>query len=917
MKELRKNSILKLKIFLLVSVLTLTASTPMAINTPTEIIREDNGIISSAYNNENELIITFKTPEVTKTQITTDNGIFSLFTASDGFIGELGKPQIPMWTQLFAVPSTQISIEILNANIVDSYHVERVYPAQQPQLDHGPIETSEFFFDESFYKQDLEYPGQIVEIKNSGKIRDIPFVKIGFYPIQYNPKQEIVTIYDELTLKLSSTNNDQLLVESKFTQKPFYRYYENVFTNWDGFFEHTNIEQKSISNTGTRETGCDYLIITYPTYNSEIIELANWKHIKGLMTKVVSVIDIGSTAVQIRQYIQNAYDTWDIIPSYVLLIGDAEQIPTNYVYSAASDLWYVTVDGSDYYPDMFIGRIPADTSDEANTIVQKILNYEKNPPTQSSFYNDFAVAAYFQDDEQNGYETRRFVRTSEEVRDYLLSEGYDGERIYVTESYINPTHYNNGYYGNGEPLPPELLRPTFAWDGDKTDIINAIESGIFILNHRDHGGVSGWGDPDFTISDFSSFSNGELLPVVFSLNCLTGRFDDSECFCEEFLRKDDGGVVAAYGASRTSYSGYNDYLCRGFYDAQWPDFDQDIGGNIPLYSLGEILNYGKTYMANTWGDPWGYERLTFEMFHVFGDPSMEIWSAFPKVLTVDHLPLLQYGPSIYEVTVKSNGNPVEGALVCVYQPNGVYASGLTDSSGVADLELDVEEPDEAILTVTAHNHQYYQSNIQIGSSYPPYPPTVDGPANGKPEKEYEYTSVTTDPEDDQILYLFDWGDGTQSEWLGPYNSGEPVTASHAWPAVGDYEINVRAKDIEGSISYWSDPFLLHIDLPALIVGVIKGGLKVSVPIINTGNAEADDINWKITVDGGFILLGKETTGTIPTIPLGEEEIVRSSLIFGFGQTTVTVTADIPEDSDNRNQGAFLLLFYINVHPSGG
>lgn len=333
------------------------------------------------------------------------------------------------------------------------------------------------------------------------------------------------------------------------------------------------------------------------------MELANWKHTKGLMTKVVNVTDIGSTSAQIRQYIQDAYDTWDPIPSYILLVGDAEQVPTNYVYSAASDLWYVTVDESDYYPDLFIGRIPADTSDEANTMVQKILTYEKTPPTQSSFYNDFVVAAYFQDDEQNGYETRRFVRTSEEVRDYLLSEGYDGERVYCTGSSINPTHYNNGYYGNGEPLPAELLRPTFAWDGDKTDIINAIESGIFILNHRDHGMESGWGDPYFTTSDFSSFSNRELLPVVFSLNCLTGRFDNGECFCEEFLRKDDGGVVAAFSATRVSYSGYNDYLCRGFYDAQWPDFDQDIGGYTPLYSLGEILNYGKIYMANTWGDP--------------------------------------------------------------------------------------------------------------------------------------------------------------------------------------------------------------------------------------------------------------------------------------------------------------------------
>ena len=75
-----------------------------------------------------------------------------------------------------------------------------------------------------------------------------------------------------------------------------------------------------------------------------------------------------------------------------------------------------------------------------------ILNYEQNPPSNSDFYENMAVAAYFQDDENNGYETRRFVRTSEEIRDFLMAEGYESERIYVTEPYINPTNYNNGYY---------------------------------------------------------------------------------------------------------------------------------------------------------------------------------------------------------------------------------------------------------------------------------------------------------------------------------------------------------------------------------------------------------------------------------------------------------------------------------------
>ena len=133
--------------------------------------------------------------------------------------------------------------------------------------------------------------------------------------------------------------------------------------------------------------------------------------------------------------------------------------------------------------------------------------------------------------------------------------------------------------------------------------------------------------------------------MVFSINCETGWFDhetdndgstNTESFCEEFLRKADGGTVGIFGATRVSYSGDNDYLCRGFYDAIWPDFDLAEGGSVPMYRMGQVLNYGKTYMANTWGDQWGVEEMEFEIFHYFGDPTMEIIPAEPMDLDVTH-----------------------------------------------------------------------------------------------------------------------------------------------------------------------------------------------------------------------------------------------------------------------------------------
>jgi hypothetical protein len=295
--------------------------------------------------------------------------------------------------------------------------------------------------------------------------------------------------------------------------------------------------------------------------------------------------------------------------------------------------------------DLFLGRISVDTVSEAETVVNKIINYESNPPSLSSFYTNAAVAAYFQDyADYNGYEDRRFVRTSEEIRDFLLGEGYNVERIYCTEPTVTPTNYNNGYYGSGEPLPAELLRVNgFAWDGDAADISAAINGGVFLMMHRDHGmdrngGYShtGWGDPYYVETHIAALTNGDLLPVVMSINCQTGWFDGEtdhqaaynyESFCELFLRKSSGGAVGVFGATRNSYSGYNDFMAEGMIDCVWPNFLPTVpnsSGANP--QLGPMLNHGKLAMDQLWGDPWGYRQLEYELFHVFGDPSLEMYT---------------------------------------------------------------------------------------------------------------------------------------------------------------------------------------------------------------------------------------------------------------------------------------------------
>ena len=98
-----------------------------------------------------------------------------------------------------------------------------------------------------------------------------------------------------------------------------------------------------------------------------------------------------------------------------------------------------------------------------------------------------------------------------------------------------------------------------------------------------------------------------------------------------------------------------------------------------------------------------------------------------------------------------------------------------------------------------------------GSNAPFVPQKPTGQTNGEAGKEYNYTSLTSDPQSDDIYYMFNWGDGNSSGWVGPYKSGEEGSSSHTWYSKGSYTIHVKAKDINGDVSGWSDP--LTITMP--------------------------------------------------------------------------------------------------------
>ena len=156
------------------------------------------------------------------------------------------------------------------------------------------------------------------------------------------------------------------------------------------------------------------------------------------------------------------------------------------------------------------------------------------------------------------------------------------------------------------------------------------------------------------------------------------------------------------------------------------------------------------------------------------------------------------------IQMQSVGNDYYHAVIPP-QVNGTIVSyyiHAEDASGRAENHPYIGAPDAYFFTA--------QGDIQQNTP-PEQPQRPSGQTSGKTGGTYLYSTITTDVDEDQVYYLWDWGDGNFSDWLGPFASGTTANAQHSWTTKGTYSIRVKAKDAYGAESNWSDP--LAVTMP--------------------------------------------------------------------------------------------------------
>ncbi len=359
--------------------------------------------------------------------------------------------------------------------------------------------------------------------------------------------------------------------------------------------------------------GADYIIITHGDFYTDVQPLADYRAAQGMRTLVVDVQDVYDTfsdgifdPVAIRDFLAYAYANWiSPAPAYVLLMGDGHydfknytgRGETNYIppFLADVDPWmgevaadnrYVCVNGTDVFPDMHLGRLPVKTSAEAQVVVNKILDYEQNPATDSWNQNVLFVT-------DNPDSAGDFYAYSDAIVNNYLPAPYSAQKVYYGRTHTNAS----------------LAR---------TAIINAINEGRLIVNYVGHGAVNYWASEQLLRrTDAAALTNAGRLPFIVPMACLDGYYiypsgsTDSSSTAEVFVRAPAKGAIAVWSSTGMGTASAHDYLNKGLFKAIFTD---------DIIQLGPATLQGKLYLYSRTG--WYNDQI--DTYLLFGDPAVRL-----------------------------------------------------------------------------------------------------------------------------------------------------------------------------------------------------------------------------------------------------------------------------------------------------
>ncbi len=597
----------------------------------------------------------------------------------EGELGLTGGPRLPVIQRLIAVPA---GMDLGLGEVRVEWEEAGAHLLAHDSGPDGDARRS----DEAFAAA-ARLGGEPVVVGTTGRWRDLRIAPVTLRPVRVSPDGRRVQVARRFEVELVYTpSSGQDGYDPPGVSEALLPLYTSLVVGADMILD------------GQEALRGSYLIITPQQWTSMIEGLVEWRTRTGYNVIVATTDETGTSTTDLHDYIEDVYENIDPPLDYVLLVGDIDNpanistyyidpgVPNPYDPLIATDQKY-TYDlaaGNSYanvLPRYFIGRFSADTNTDVLTMVNKTVQYESTPLVG---------------------DVQRFRRAL-----VIANEGW-AISTRLTQMWVRHKLLENGY--------TQVYESYMTWDYDPGpgSISQPINQGLSWVSYRGFGSHDSWSGPYFDSGLVASLTNEDNLPVITSMVCGGGAFDELDsdpCFGEVWVRMGSPnnlkGAVAFIGPSEIdTHTRWNNLLDGAWYEGL---FDEG------LRTTGQLLLFSKMRLyrnyPNLW-NPGGSNQESvwfyFHTYNILGDPALEVRAEVPRTLQVTHPAALPAGATHMPVNVLDEfGDPVAGAhVVLTSGGDSLLAQAVTREDGDADIlfpqpvtaaevEVTVSRPDVA------------------------------------------------------------------------------------------------------------------------------------------------------------------------------------------------------------------------------
>lgn len=544
--------------------------------------------------------------------------------------GEVGTPQLPAYKKLILLPYGATATAKVKNYSQSEYSLQQIgienqIMPVQPSLRKDEDSTKVIFqLKKEAYQKQGYISNSIAKVEILGNLRSFTIARVTVTPVDYNPAKQSIKVFNDIEVDINISNGPKNSSDIKSISSPYFDFLANSMLNTTEsvYDQHPDLTKYPVK----------MLIISHRMFETSLAPFIQWKTQKGIKVVTAYTDVIGTSAAQIKSYIQQQYNSAtpeDPAPTFLVLVGDVQQVASSQVGTQSgrqTDLYYASTDG-DMFPEMYYGRMSATTTQQLDNIINKILYYEKYQFSNPQYLNSVTLIAG-EDSDWNprvGQPTVKYGTANY----FNSSKGYTTVNEYGVASDPNNPNVQSGYSG--------------CYDADRIS--------VGFINYTAHCSETSWAGPTLSISAVSSFTNQDEYPLAIANCCLSGDFGTTECIGEAMIRGQYKGAVTYIGSSPNSYWLEDMYWAVGAYpmvgnnDGYVPTFAETTTG---AYDAGFVSNYRTTgamvfagNLAVTEVELKDYPNQInatyyWEAYNILGDPSLMPYFTSAESNSVSH-----------------------------------------------------------------------------------------------------------------------------------------------------------------------------------------------------------------------------------------------------------------------------------------